>query len=96
MRRFSPTLRESLSVSPQNKKLDRMILSCRRDRNSTGILWAFIVSARRILYPLPYLFWPAKLFETMHGSFLLNNGIKFVSDGSKIDITISMGNGKRY
>lgn len=38
----------------------------------------------------------SKRLQTMHGSFLLNNGIKFVSDGSKIDITISMGNGKRY
>lgn len=96
MRRFSPTLRESLSLSPQNKKLDRMILSCRRDRNSTGILLAFIVSARRILYPLSGLQNYSKRLQTMHGSFLLNNGVKFVSDGSKIDITISMGNGKRY
>lgn len=36
---------ENLSLSPLSldKKLDRMILSCRRDRNSRGILRAFIV-----------------------------------------------------
>lgn len=37
-----------------------------------------------------------KRLQTMHGLFLPNNGIKFVSDGTKIhiDVTISMDNEK--